>query len=163
MNWDAADFIFAGVLIAAVGIPFALAVWKTRSLAYLAGTGLALATGFVLVWANAAVGIVGAESNNANLMFFGVLGVGIGGALLVRFRPQGMAKALAATALAQVLAGAIALAFGLGGPGLPADVLGATGVFTVLWLAAAFLFRLAGRDVSGADSGSLEATRHPSP
>jgi hypothetical protein len=145
MNWDTADFIFAGLLVAAIGIPFALAVRHTRSLAYLAGTGLALATGFVLVWANAAVGIIGSAANDANMMFFGVLAVGIGGALLARFRPGGLAKALAATAAAQLLAGAIALAFGLGGPGLPTDVLGATGVFTVLWLAAAGLFRMAGR------------------
>lgn len=146
MNWDATDFIFAGVMIAAVGIPFALAVRKTHNLAYLAGTGLALATAFVLVWANAAVGIIGSEANDANMMFFGVLAVGIGGALLVRFRPDGMAKALAATAAAQVLVGAIALAFRLGGPGLPADVIGATAVFAVLWLAAAGLFRMAGRE-----------------
>jgi hypothetical protein len=135
MNWDPADFLVAGVLIAAVGIPFALAVRKTRSLAYLAGTGLALATGFVLVWANAAVGIIGPAQNDANMIFFGVLGAAAGGAVVARFRPRGMAIALAATAGIQILAG----------PGLPVDVLGATAVFAALWLAAAFLFRRAGQ------------------
>ena len=41
-------------------------------------------------------------------MFFGVLVVGIIGAIIARFRPQGMARALFATALAQALVAVIA-------------------------------------------------------
>ena len=55
----------------------------------------------MLVWINLAVGIIGSEDNPANLMYGGVLAVGVAGAVAARFRPGGMARALAATALAQ--------------------------------------------------------------
>ena len=87
--WDESDFIiFAIMLGTAVGL-CELAVRVSRSNAYLAGTGVAVAAGFLLTWANLAVGIIGNEENPANLMFFGVLAVGFLGALLARFRPLG--------------------------------------------------------------------------
>jgi len=42
------------------------------------------------------------------LMYIGVLAVGIIGALIARFQPHGMARALFATALAQMLVAVIA-------------------------------------------------------
>jgi hypothetical protein len=50
-------------------------------------------------------------------MYAGVLAVGFLGALIVRFRPRGMAHVLGVTALAQALAGLIALMAGLGSGG----------------------------------------------
>ena len=38
-------------------------------------------TGFLLVWVNIAVGFLGNENNPANLMFFGLLGLTLVGAL----------------------------------------------------------------------------------
>jgi hypothetical protein len=49
---------------------------------------------------NLAVGIIGSEDNPANLMYGGVLAVGIIGAIIARFEPHGMARALVATTLA---------------------------------------------------------------
>jgi hypothetical protein len=46
-------------------------------------------------------------------MYIGVLAVGIIGAIVARFRPHGMARALFATALAQALVAVIALLAGL--------------------------------------------------
>ena len=63
---------------------------------------------------NLAVGIIGTEDNPANLMYGGVLAVGIVGAIIARFQPHGMARALVATALAQALVAVIALIAGLG-------------------------------------------------
>jgi hypothetical protein len=79
------------------------------------------------------------------------------GAIIARFQPYGMARALCATALAQALVAVIALIADLGstGPIWPRDILILTGFFTVLWLVSAWLFRNAAREqrTAGAESG----------
>ena len=147
VNWDAADFAIAAALIVAIGIILELTVSWTGSIAYRAAMGAALATALVLIWMNLAVGIIGAEDNAANFMYVGVLVVGTIGAVIARFQPRGMSRALIATAIAQALVGAIALVFGLGstGPAWPASILGLTGCFAALWLISAALFRMAAR------------------
>jgi hypothetical protein len=118
----------------------------TRNSAYRAAVGVALAAAFILVWVNAAVGIIGSEDNNANLMYGRVLAVGIAGAIVARFQPHGMACALVATALAQALVAAIALVAGLGSPGSgPLEIAALNGFFAALWLISAWLFRKAAR------------------
>jgi hypothetical protein len=82
---------------------YELAARMTGNSAYRAAVGVAVAAAFILVWMNLAVGIIGTEDNPANLMYGGVLAVGIIGALIARFQPDGMARALFATALAQAL------------------------------------------------------------
>jgi hypothetical protein len=90
------------------------------------------------------VGIIGSEENPANLMFAGVLAVGVIGACIARFRSQGMAHALIATALAQALVAVIALIAGLGEP--PLWLL--TAFYVALWLTSAGLFRKAARQLA---------------
>ncbi|HDL86132.1 MAG TPA: hypothetical protein ENH11_07405 [Candidatus Acetothermia bacterium] len=143
--WDLADFAVAGVLLFGAGITYELIARKAGHIAHRAAVGVAVAAALLLVWVNLAVGIIGNEGNPANLMYIGVLAVGIIGALIARFQPHGMARALFATALAQMLVAVIALAAGLGtsGPVWPRDVLIATGFFATLWLGSALLFRRA--------------------
>jgi heme A synthase len=74
-------------------------------------------------------------------MYGGVLAVGIIGAIIARFRPQGMASALFAAALAQMLVGVIALVAGLAG----SSTLMLNGFFAALWVGSALLFRRAAR------------------
>lgn len=116
---------------------------RTADTAYRAAVGVALAAVFILIWLTGAVGIIGSEDNGANVMYAGVLAVGIIGALIARFQPRGMTRALFATALAQALAGVIALAAGLGSEGAnwPWDILGLTGFFVALFVGSALLFR----------------------
>ncbi len=140
MDWDLADFVIFGIMLAAACGAYVLAARLTGSYAYRAAAGVALATAFILVWMNLAVGIIGSEDNPANLMYGGVLAVGIVGALVARFRPLGMARALVATALAQALVAVIALVAGLG------FTLVLTGIFMALWLGSAWLFRRAARE-----------------
>jgi xanthine/uracil permease len=125
---------------------------------YRAAIGIACATGFVLVWINAAAGIIG--DGPVNLLYVGVLAVGFVGAVIARFQPRGLALALFATAVAQMLVPVIALAIWKAGwqdlltdpnspnppfdPGI-APVLGLNAVFAALWLVSALLFRRAGR------------------
>jgi len=147
VNWDVADFAVAGALLVGTGVTYELAVRKTGDTAYRAAVGVALAAAFILVWVNGAVGIIGTEHDDANLMYGGVLAVGIIGAVIARFQPHGMARALLATALAQALVAVIALPAGLGsaGPIWPLDLLALTGLFVALFVGSALLFRKAAR------------------
>jgi GNAT superfamily N-acetyltransferase len=122
--------------------------------AYRAAVGVALAAAFILVWMNLAVGVIGTEDDLANLMYVGVLAVGIIGAIVARFRPHGMARALFATALAQALVAGIALIFGLGLPwSPPLEILALNGFFVALFVGSAMLFRHAGREQTPAGAG----------
>jgi hypothetical protein len=142
--WDLADFaIFGAMLFVACGT-YELAASVTGNKAYRAAVGVALAAAFILVWMNLAVGIIGNEDNPANLMYGGVLAVGLMGAIIARFQPHGMARVLAGTALAQALVAVIALIAGLG------YTLILTGFFVALWLTSAWLFRKAAREQSPA-------------
>ena len=113
---------------------------------YRFAVGVALAAGFMLVWLSLGVGIIGRDGDPANVMYFGVLAVGVVGALAARFRPRGLALALFATALAQTLVGVIAIFGGLGRPySGPLELLGLNGFFAALFVGSAWLFRRAAR------------------
>ena len=146
VNWDGADFALFGALLIGVGVPYELAVRTTGDNAYRAAVGVALAAAFILVWVNGAVGIIGSEDNPANLMYGGVLAVGIIGAIIARFQPHGMARALFATALAQALVAVIALIAGLGSPWSgPLEIVALNGFFVALFVGSALLFQKAAR------------------
>jgi hypothetical protein len=68
-------------------------------------------------------------------MYFAVVGVAAGGALVARLRPLGLAYAMVAAAAAQIVTFVAALVLGLGFTG-PITVF-----FTALWLISAWLFR----------------------
>ena len=154
--WGLGDFLVMGAMLAGACGTFELAARMTGNWAYRAAAGVAIAAAFILVWLNLAVGIIGSEDNPANLMFGGVLAVGFVGAIIARFQPHGMARALFAAALAQALVGVIALIAKLGstGPRWPLDVLALTGFFVGLFVGSALLFRRAARQQSPAGAGS---------
>jgi len=142
--WDVADFAIFGALLLGAGVTYELAAMMTGNAAYRSAIGVALAAAFILVWLSLGVGIIGADGDPANLMYFGVLAVGIIGSLIARFRPRGMARALLATALAQASVAAIALIAGLGYPWSgPVEILALNGFFVALFVGSAWLFRRA--------------------
>lgn len=147
VNWTPLDFVAMGVMLGALGLGVELAARASANGWHRAGMGLALLTAFLLVWVNLAVGIIGTENNDANMMFAGVLAVGVGGACLARFEAAGMARAMLATMAAHTLVAIVALAGGLGvgGPIWPKDLIGTTVLFDGLWLTTALLFRRAAR------------------
>lgn len=108
---------------------------KTRAAAYRGGIALALISALLIVWMIGAVGIFGRSGDPRDLVFFGVLAVGIIGTLIARFEPQGMARTLIAMAIVQILAGVIGLMAGWGL--LPI----LNGVFAALWLWSGLLFQ----------------------
>lgn len=116
---------------------------------YRFAVGVALATALILVWLSLGVGIIGADGDRANAMYFGVLAVGVIGALIARFRPQGMARALVAMAIAQTSVAVIALAAGLGRPWSgPLELSLLNGFFVALFLGSAWLFHRAAQGPS---------------
>lgn len=149
-KWGPLDFIIMWILMSGAGFAYAWITRKTVHTAYRVATGLALLTGFVLVWINGAVGIIGSDDNPANLMYGGVLLIGLIGAGIARLRPDGMARVLFAMALAQILVPVIALIVRKHdfAPGvLQVFVLNAG--FATLFIGSALLFRHAARQPSG--------------
>lgn len=148
VNWTVSDFVVMGAMLLSACGTYELATRTSGSTAYRAGSGIAVVTAFILVWINLAVGIFGSEDNPANLMFGGVLVVGMLGALFARFRPRGMARALDAAALAQALVVVIALVIGF------RETVLLAAFFVLPWFASAQLFRTAAReqDPAGAES-----------
>jgi hypothetical protein len=139
-NWPFPAFILAGTLLFASGLTYELVARKMNNKAYRFALGLAVATAFVLAWVNLVR--VSESENAANLLYYGVIVIGALGAVIARFQPRGMALALFATALAQMLVPVILLSsWGIRpGPG-PAVSLGGNAFFAMLLVASALLFR----------------------
>jgi hypothetical protein len=146
VNWSLHDFVFMGVLLLAAGLGYELVARRAQRIAQRAAVGIVVATTFLLVWVNAAVGIIG-DPGGPNLMYAGVLAVGLIGALVVRFRLRAMALPLFAMAIAQMMVPVIALA--VARPEITMEPPGTLGVFVLnacfamLFVAAALLFRRA--------------------
>lgn len=141
VSWSVGDFVVFGAMLLAVGIPFELAARASGDTTFRWAVGVALGAAFLLVWMSLGVGIIGADGDPANQMYFGVLAVGIVGACAARFRPAGMARALVATAVAQAVVGLIAIFGGLGRPWSgPLELVLLNGFFVVLFLGSAWLF-----------------------
>ena len=146
--WDLADFAFAGALLFGIGLTYELVARKGSNIAYRSAVGVALAAAFILVWLVLAVGVIGRTGDLADLMYIGVLAVGIIGAIIARFQPHGMARALFATALAQALVAVIALIAGKHQSPISSvfELLGLDGFFVALFLGSAWLFRYSARE-----------------
>jgi hypothetical protein len=140
VNWSAADFVAMGVLLTIACALYELGAWLSGDWVYRAAFGLAIATGFLTVWVNLAVGMLGDEHAAINLMFAGVLCIAAAGALFARFRAQGLAWAMFATATSQLAAVGVALPMGFA----PHE-LALTAMFALPWSAAGLLFRFAAR------------------
>jgi hypothetical protein len=127
---------------------------KKEKTAYRSAVGVALAAALILVWLMGAVGVIGVEGDRADLMYFGVLAVGIIGAIVARFRAHGMARALFAMALAQALVAVIALLAGKHRSPISsvAEILGLNAIFVALFVASAWLFLQAAREQTPADA-----------
>jgi hypothetical protein len=155
-NWDLFDFVFMGSLLFGTGLAYELIAKKGGTAAYRAAVGITCAATFILIFINAAVGIIG--DGPVNSLYLGVPAVLIAGAFIARFQPQGMALALFATALAQMLVPAIALVIWNAGwqellihrhsphppfhPGI-AQVFALNAVFAIVFVGSALLFRQA--------------------
>ncbi|WP_323760708.1 hypothetical protein [Maricaulis sp.] len=142
MNWTPLDFLVAAVLLACLG----LAGWLLVSALRRPGSRQRLALGLVLLasllmfWVNGAVGIVGSEQNDINMLYLLPIGAGAVGSAVVRLRPAAMAAIWA-------LAGITVFVIGLAGLVTLAAVDGLilSTVFAGLYIVGAHWFRRAGQ------------------
>lgn len=139
VNWTGSDFLAMGIVLSACCATVELGAWLSGDLWYRGGFAVAVLAGFLMIWVSLAVGIINDLSDQANLMFLGVLATAILGALAARFKPAGMSRTMVATAAVQMLIGVIAL---VGRMGIEALAFGS--FLSVLWLLSAWLFRKAG-------------------
>jgi hypothetical protein len=152
-DWDIRVFLLVGAvgtLLFCIGLTFQMIIRKLATPAYRAAVGVALGTTFLLVWGNF---VQGADDvNPAAFGYFVAPIVGIIGAAMARFQPNGMARALFVTALVQALVLVIALI--IRNPQVTpwtAAVLrgfGGNAFFAMLFVGSALLFRKAGRGES---------------
>jgi hypothetical protein len=141
VDWSGFDFLAMGVMLAALCGLYEFGAWLSGNTAYRAAFGIAALAGFLTVWVNLAVGMLGSEDDSVNVLFACVLLVATVGALAARLKAAGMAWAMAATAGAQLLAVGIGWAMG----GFHARELVLTAAFAVPWSVSAALFREAAR------------------
>ncbi|HEX6981370.1 MAG TPA: hypothetical protein VF181_01285 [Balneolaceae bacterium] len=123
---------------------------KKIPIAYKFAVALALAAALFPFYVELAVGVIDPPGGPIIWMELGVLVVGIIGAIIARFRPSGMARALFATALAQTLVAVIALIVLPAHPASPPiEILGVNGLFVALFVGSALLFQYAAREHNG--------------
>lgn len=143
VDWSLFDFVIMGGLMYGLIAAYEFLAKLSGNTLYRAGAGLALLMSFLLTWINGAVGIIG--DGPINLLYFGVLLVGVFGAAIARFQPTGMANTLFAMAFVQMLIPTIAFIWNQPmGPGV-LQVFVLNGVFAVMFGLSGFLFQEAGR------------------
>lgn len=144
VDWTASDFIAAAVMFGSVGLGLELAV-RRGNRAYTFAAALALLVSFLSFWFTGAVGIIGNEAEDSNLLFLGVIAIALAGSVIALFRPAGMAVVMVVAAIAQAAVPVVASIIGdsrLAAIWAP-EVIILTLVFTAMWLASARLFRSA--------------------
>lgn len=158
--WSVGDFVVAGILLLGTGLVYEVSTRVARNGVTRAAFGVAIFTGLLLTWVNLAVGVIGSEDTPVNILFIGVYIVGVVGALIARFEASGMARAMIATAIAQILVPLVAMI--IWRPevqnGHEMGVVGVFGVcafFATLWLISAGLFRNAAGRAGKGGNGPL--------
>jgi hypothetical protein len=145
VNWSPFDFFVMGCLLLGVGVTYVLITRYARHFVFRLAALAAVGTTFLLVWANLAVGLIGAGPHAGNLMYMGVVAVVILGTYVSNFTARGMERAMLATAGSLVLVVVIALSTGM--QHYPAsstmEIISVNGFFIMLYLVAALLFRFA--------------------
>lgn len=109
ISWDIFDFVIMGTVLLGIGIAYELVARKSKRTVYRAAVGTGLVGAFLLFWVNGAVGIIGNEGQDVNLLYGAVFVVGFVGSLIARFKPKGMSNTLFAAALIQILVPVIVL------------------------------------------------------
>jgi hypothetical protein len=131
--------MLAAILITAVGAFF---LTKDKHAMYRLAIFASLGVAFFMNWAMPAVGILGAEGDSADLMFFVLQAVVIAGAVMVRFRPKGMVGVMALAVAGHIAIIIVAVSMGLHLREVtPIDEIIAVNImFMTLWVGAGILY-----------------------
>lgn len=154
VDWSLGDFFFAGILLFGTGFTYVLLTRKANTSTYKAGAAVGLFTGLFLIWVNLAVGIIGSEDNPVNMIYFGVIGFGILGAVKSRFKSHGLSITMFVLSFVLFLIAVVVLIYAWI---QNADFttrkimtyIGAHGLFILLFLISGVLFRQSVQDEAG--------------
>lgn len=135
VDWDETDFIVATIIFGIVGGLIELSVRLSSNWYFRIGATFAVLAGFMVVWANLAVGMIGNEDNPLNLWFGGVLFIAIAGSFASRFRGGILPMTM-------FLAGTLQIAIGTFAGILGTDLRGGrfTIILSIAWFIASLLF-----------------------
>jgi hypothetical protein len=156
VNWSPGDFMIMGTLLFGTGVSYVLITRYMVNMVYRAAVGLALGSTLFMIWANLGVGLIGSGPNPGNLMYIGVLAIGIIGTIISRFKPGRMERAMYAMAGSVVMLAAIALLANMDEyPGSSVtEIIDVNGLFTLLFAVSGLLFRYAAFQQSQEKSGA---------
>ena len=158
VNWSLADLIVAATVLGSAGVLIEVAARRYNGInprgSYLAGMFLAVVACVSQFWVNAAVGIIGQESDDRNLLFNGVVLAAVLGMFITRLAPRGMSLVMALAAILQAALIVCGLLLEWG------REIFLTTPFALLWLASAVCFHNANPD--GPDDRKLQS-RHRDP
>lgn len=139
--WTRSDFVFAAIMLLALGAGAEIAFRVGRSGPQRIGLIVAALAGFVTLWGNAAVGMIGDGSARVNMGFdLLVIGAAIASAL-VWFRPYILRWIFALVAVGQPVLGLMAER-SMPGHGVEWGIIA---VFAAIWAFAALCFHRAAR------------------
>jgi len=135
VDWDETDFIVAAIIFGIVGGLIEFAVRLSSNWYFRLGSMFAVLAGFMVIWSNLAVGMIGNENNPVNLWFGLVLLIAIAGSIASRFRGSILPQAM-------FVAGAVQISIGIFAGILGSDMRGGrfTIVLSVAWLISSLLF-----------------------
>jgi hypothetical protein len=143
VNWTASDFVVMGTLLSVACGIIELTSRLGTNIAYKLGVIFAVGGGFLIVWANLAVGH---EHTPYDYPFYLALLIGLVGSAIARLRPRGMMAAMLATATALIIALRLAMVHEAGAEGGNLLVTAvASAAIASPFLIAAWLFRKAAR------------------
>lgn len=149
VSWSFMDFALMYALMVAVGGTFRFLAGRSNHFAYRAAAAVGCGGCFLLIWVNLAVEVIG-DDNPVNALYFLIPLVGLIGAGLARFAPQGLARATFLMAAMQMLVPVIALFVDRTNfsPGI-LGVFVLNGIFAAMFVFAGLLFQYSGRAQGG--------------
>lgn len=157
VDWSMNDFIIAGTLLFGTGFSFLLVIRNSENVLFKAATGMAAVSGLFMVWSNLAVGLIGSENEAFNLVYFGVIALGLIGAFASRFTAQGMSLTMFGMAVACVVISVVALSTGM--QHVPhtsvTEIIGVNSFFILLFTLSGILYRHAAQDEKIKSESSL--------
>ncbi len=155
-HWTLIDFVFMGVLLYGSALTFELVARRFPNIWYKSAVALAVVTGLLLIWGNAAVGTVG-DDNPVNMIYPFIILIGLMAGALARFEPKKMANIMFTVALAQFLPPLVALFASKDNfaPGIPQVFVLVSG-FAIMFVVSGILFKHAG--LSGRNNSSTLAS-----
>lgn len=149
VNWSASDFILMALILSGIAAVYELAAHKSQLSSYRIAVGIGLLGLFLLFWVNAAVGIIGNESQDANLVYAGVFAVILIGSIASKLHAAGMFNTMILGAISTMAAPSIAYIFWpptmiSWSPGV-FKVFLMSGFFAFLFILSAFLFKMSSK------------------